>query len=223
MSSMYTKAVGTKFHADGSLRYFPGNTIVSMCTGIEPLYSELVWAQERYKEVTFANKLSFLPPSSFHMTVFDLLCDEVRSPEHWSNQFPTDTPIETTDRILRDKLSDVHFPESIEMSLDEATVTGLKLLPANAAVQKMLADFRTTVANATGIKHPNHDRYRFHITFAYVLQPLNTEEKEEFSRVADVVLARLKETVDPFVIGQPRFVLFDDMGDFQEHLVRRQG
>lgn len=43
---MYTKAVGTKFHPDGTFRHFPGNTVISMCVDVEPLFSELVWAQE---------------------------------------------------------------------------------------------------------------------------------------------------------------------------------
>ena len=59
----YTKAVGTKFHPDGSLRCFPGNTIVSHTE--ESSRPQLIWVQERYNELSFASrKLAFLPPSS---------------------------------------------------------------------------------------------------------------------------------------------------------------
>ncbi len=48
-TSQYTKAVGQKFHKDGSVRRFPGTTVISTLPPSLPIYAGLVDAQERLK------------------------------------------------------------------------------------------------------------------------------------------------------------------------------
>lgn len=221
-NNKYTSAVGTKFHPDGSLRYFPGNTIVSM-TLDEPTYSELVWAQDEFKRLPFASKFSFLPPSSFHMTVFELLCDQVREPAYWSNLIPLDAPLEETDTVFRTLLEDVNFPDRIEMQ-PIGPGLGLSILirlrPANDANADLLQAFRDAVADKAGVRFPNHDSYRYHITLAYNIEHLSEEEKAAFELVAQQVNDRIQTTLSTIVLKGPKFVKFHDMGDFREDLDR---
>ncbi|NLN27118.1 MAG: DUF1868 domain-containing protein [Firmicutes bacterium] len=217
----YTKAVGTKFHPDGSLRYFPGNTIVSHTEGIEPLHSQLIWVQERYNELSFASrKLAFLPPSSFHMTFFELLCDQVRTPEYWSSKLPLDAPLEETDRFFAEVLKDFEFPDQIHMFVYDLNLTTLRLCPVTLEHEALLRAKRDELAELTGIRQPNHNRYRFHITLCYNIIKLTEEEKAEFEEFRMRMLPEVRRRIGTFTLGRPEYVVFSDMGEFRADLVR---
>lgn len=216
----YTSAVGTKFHEDGSLRYFPGNTIVSHTEGIEPLHSELIWVQEQYKQLPFASKLSFLPPSSFHMTFFELLCDQVRKPEFWSSKLPLGAPLEETDRFFEELLKDFPFPDQIQMFVNDLHLTTLRLQPVTLEHEAMLRAKRDELAELTGIRQPNHDRYGFHITLCYNIIKLTEEEKAQFEEFRTRLLPEVQRRIGTFTLGRPEYVVFADMGEFRADLVR---
>lgn len=219
----YTKAVGTKFNEDGSLRRFPGNTVICKTVGIQPLSSELEWAQQQYQQLPFAGKFSFLPPSSFHMTVFDLVCDQVRDPQHWSTLVAADTPIEEVDEVLRRAVQQVIPPAGFTMQIDEPAMgiaLVIRLRAVDAENEVRLRNYRNELANATGIRSPNHDSYGFHISLAYILQPLTEDEKAQFTAICKQVTDRLRKTVGAFELRNPEFVLFNDMGEFQSDLSR---
>ena len=219
--TVYTKAVGTKFHADGSLRRFPGNTIVCHTAHLEPLQSHLVWVQSEYKKLSFANsKLAFLPPSSFHMTFFELLCDEVRRPELWSSKLALDAPLEETDRFFAQVLRGFDFPQEIHMRVDDLHVSTIRLRPKSEEHEAYLRAKRDELAEITGVRQPNHDRYGFHISLAYLLIQLTPEEKDEFEAFRRRLLPLVQERLGIFALEKPEYVLFQDMGAFRADLVR---
>ncbi|NJN16631.1 MAG: DUF1868 domain-containing protein [Oscillochloris sp.] len=74
----YTREVGRKFHPDGSARLFPGNTVICFAAASEPLYQAAVGLQDRLRTTSYGHRFALLPPPSFHMTVIELLCDQVR-------------------------------------------------------------------------------------------------------------------------------------------------
>ncbi len=57
----YTKAVGKKFYKDGSVRRFPGNTVISKILPSLPIYAGLVDAQKRLKAADSMGKYVFFP------------------------------------------------------------------------------------------------------------------------------------------------------------------
>lgn len=210
----YTSAVGSKFHKDGSLRTFPGNTIVSNTEGIEPLHSDLIWIQDQYRKLSFASKLSFMPPPSFHMTFFELLCDQVRKPDYWSKHLSLDAPLEETDSFFASVLGDFAFPETIRMNVDDLKVTSLRLTPVSPEEERLLRQKRDELAGRTGIRMPNHDRYSFHITLDYIIVELTDAEKEEFEAFRQDFLPVVQERLGTVTLGTPEYVLFNDMGRF---------
>lgn len=218
----FTNAVGTKFHEDGNLRHFPGNTIISHTRGIEPLHSHLIWIQDQYKQLSFAtSKLSFLPPPSFHMTFFELLCDQVRKPEVWSSKLPLDAPLEETDRFFADALHSFDFPTDIHMRIDDLALTTIRLSPVSEEHEAFLRGKRDELAEATGVRQPKHDQYGFHISMSYNLVQLTQEEKDEFQAFRERMLPVVQEKVGRFTLGTPEYVVFSDMGEFRADLVRR--
>lgn len=217
--TQFMPVVGQKFHEDGSLRYFPGSTIICDLTYDDAVLTELIWAQDQFKKLPFAHKFGFLPPSSFHMTVFDLICDQVRDEKHWSSIIPLDMPIEASDEVLRQVVSKAHPPANFTMQFVASfmrTVIGLELRPANDDTATQLRRYREEVSQLTGIRFPNFDTYKFHISLAYYLVRLTPAEEEALKQVQAEVDARLSKTLQTINTGTPKFTLFNDMGAFKE-------
>lgn len=154
------------------------------------------------------------------MTLFDLVCDQVRTPEHWTAKLDLDTPLPEVDRCFADLLKDYPFPTRINMALADFSPTGLQLRPATDAEANLLTQVRNELSILTGVRHPNHDRYIFHITVAYVLQELTQEEKDEFAAFRLKLLEEWSKPLRTFTLGRPLYVLFEDMGEFAPDLVR---
>lgn len=216
MSREYTKHVGTKFYADGKVRTFPGNSIICRLEEHHELRQELAWVQQQFKNLPFAYKYGFLPPESFHMTVFELVCDQVRKPEYWSKYLPLDAPLEKTDVFFREQLSELKFSTDFTMEFAELRVGGgisVALVPDHKTKSEIRA-FRDELAHLTGIRQPNHAGYVFHITLAYNLILLDQDEREEVNRLGSQLDTRLRESIAVVEPDLPRLVYFEDMFSF---------
>lgn len=111
-----------------------------------------------------------------HMTVIELLCDQNRLPEYWSQNLPLDLPIDEVSDYFGEKLG--HFPllnEMIVMKTIGMASQNILLEPADNASAKRLEDIRRDVSERAGVKFPNHDNYQFHISVGYLREPLTEE------------------------------------------------
>src|SRR5262245_53622902 len=86
---------GGKFNPDGSVRRFPGNTIIFHLSTDSPLQ---VLLRALYNKLDNAADLrhlyTLLPPDSWHMTIFEGVCDEVRRPGYWPSDLPMNASLE---------------------------------------------------------------------------------------------------------------------------------
>lgn len=214
----YTADVGRKFHKDRTVRTFPGNTIICF---VDPkvhqtIYEESVWAQEQLKAMRCADKYGFLPPSSLHMTVLDLITDEIRSPERWSSHIPLDLPLEDTDQYFIEALKDeapfqVTFDIGYEHMREQAT---LAVAPINAESERSIWAFRNRMADLTGVRAPDFSSYGFHISLAYNLIELDAYDIRERDETFLKIDERLTETFGIFETDPPVLTFFDDMFKF---------
>lgn len=221
----YTPSVGTKYHPDGTVRRFPGCSIVCRLSPLMPQYARLEWVQAYSKDEFFAKKLAFLPPDSFHMTVFDLICDQRRVPDSWSDSIALDAPLAEAEATITAALEELDIPtRRFRMRFGGLgpfhTTLHVLLDPADWATRKALASFREEIFRVTGVRHATHDDYRFHVSLAYLLRPLSTQDKSDFLSFTAEVEARLESVFSILRLGQPELVLFDDMHDFV-HAPRR--
>lgn len=224
----YTPSVGTKFHADGAVRRFPGCSIVCRLSPLMPQFARLEWVQAYSRDEFFAKKLAFLPPDSFHMTVFDLICDQRRVPENWSEMIPLDAPLNEVESTITLALESLEFPRRrLRMRFGGLgpfhTTLHVLLDPADWATRKALAGLREEISRVTGVRHPTHDGYRFHVSLAYLLQPLSTQDKSDFLSYTAEIESRLEAVFSTLRLGQPELVLFEDMHDFVEPPRRETG
>lgn len=216
---IYTKNVGQKYHADGSVRHFPGNTIICMVDTGTKLYEELVKVRDMLQEMKCVNKFTFMPPSSYHMTAIEGVCDQVRKQEYWTKFLPLDTPLEEVDKFFIERYSTVAKPESFSMKFDHIRIASgitLRLFPETDKVAQALKSFRDDVSEKLGLRFPDHDNYGFHISLAYNIIQLNDADKTEINEMSQKVDAYLKENLSVFKISSPRLLRFENMFKFSE-------
>jgi len=177
----YTSSVGQKFNPDGSTREFPGNTVLCHVPRDSTVFDLLLELRQKAERQPWARKFSFLPPPSYHMTVFDGVCDQVREQAHWSSQLPLDAPLEEVDDLLREAWLKAKPPQVIRMQYRRFYATGgyltLYLKAASPEVNRGLRNYRDKLSDAIGIRHPNHTFYAFHITLAYGIEVLTPFEQ----------------------------------------------
>jgi len=214
----YAPAVGSKFYEDGRVRQFPGNTIICFADPQSPAYQEAEWVQHQLELQPYGDKFALLPPSSFHMTVFELICDQVREPNKWSSALALDAPLEETDQYFIETVATVTPPHNFRMRFDQLHIgtsgLSLGLLPADEETATVLRQYRDDVANATGVRSPDHDTYGFHLSLGYGIIALNELETHQLRQFAKHVNQRLNRTFGIFDTGQPILTFFDDMFSF---------
>ncbi|MFC5430525.1 DUF1868 domain-containing protein [Paraburkholderia denitrificans] len=216
-----THHIGKKFNIDGSVRRFPGNTIICHIPMLTVLSRGLMTVRDRVRISPFGHKFTFLPPSSYHMTVFDCMLDERRGPGHWPKDLPADASINDGTKFLVERLRtldlliDAPFRIRIGSSGIQTSLTSLTLVPEPESEQRLRA-LRDAMSERFGITAPDHATYLFHTTVSYPIEELDDETPCYRVLWLDVV-AELAERIGTFELGAPEFCTFNDMFAFETH------
>jgi len=222
----YTFHVGEKFEADGSLRRYPGSTVICFTDSASAFYQAGEQVQAQLMAQPYGHKFACLPPSSFHMTVFSLICHERNIPDQWAAELPLDATLAESDEFFIPRVQAVPAPNNFRMVMTYLGGSGLSfvLSPADAETDLALWDYRQRLSVASGVRYPDHDSYRFHMTLAYNLIKLNDEETHAFAQWRRELGERLRGALGVLELGAPQLTLFDDMGAFypldQRHLLQ---
>ncbi|MBK8022074.1 MAG: DUF1868 domain-containing protein [Chloroflexi bacterium] len=216
MSESYTMHVGEKFNADGSTRPFPGVTIICFADPASAIYRAGEALQAELRALSYAHKFALLPPPSFHMTVFSLICDYRRIPEEWSSRLPLDAPLAQADQFFIDTVAQVPPPSNFRMLLTFLGGWGLsmRLTPADQDSYKSLRTYRQQIAAATGVRYPDHDTYEFHLSLAYKLITLTDDERRHYADLRRAWGDDLRCQIGVFDTGKPILTFFEDMFAF---------
>lgn len=221
----YPPDVGGKFDPDGRPHPFAGNTIVCHLDQQGERSAAFDALLDLYREapaLPFARKVGWLPPSSYHVTIFGGANDRPRLKTTWPADLPLDLPMAECDRLLGERLRDFKLdcalPIRLKVDLDQvqdpARPLTLLLLPVDAAEEAKLRGLRDRLSRRLAIRSPSHDAYRFHVSLGYPIAWFTDAEKAAFATVwrrwAHAVAAR-----SPVIeLGAPEYCLFDDMFAF---------
>ena len=171
-----TKGEG-KFDNDGNPLHWPGCTIICPIQENSLVSSLLAEVQENFKEIAPNRKYTFLPQSSFHMTLFDCCNVSTFKTSYWPDSIQDTQNYLEIANILSDRLKNYQFPNSLAVRLNKFFGGFSTLLtPYSSKDEEILRNCRDDLSNLLGIKFENHLRYTFHITLAYILEPLTLEE-----------------------------------------------
>lgn len=208
-------AVGQKFQADGVVMPFPGNTFICHIDEASVAHAALSAAQQRLMAGPCHRAFSFLPPSSFHMTVFEGVTDLARSAPEWPRTLPSDAPVSAVTEAFMVATQGLALPRDISIKLD--TIFGgfsVRVSGATDEEEHRLRGARSTLREATGIHKPDFESYGFHITLGYLLRWLAPEEAELVLNLSDEVANALIDTVPTMTLKEVTFCTFDDMHAF---------
>ena len=220
----YGKDIGKKFYEDGTVRHYPGNTVVADIVPGCSAYDVMLRLRQLLIEEGLSQYFVLLPEDSYHMTLIRGLNDQVRTDAYWPAALPKDAPMTRVDDYISTAIARAGLPGPVRMRFDRVNVSAscctVRLVPADEAQAQLLQRFRDCAADAIGLRLPGHDNYRFHISLGYVRV---VPEGDDAQKLED-----LKVKMDALLAGQPEFTTtapymayYDDMLAFSPKRIPR--
>lgn len=213
-------AVGSRFHSNGKVREFKGNTVLCRI----PLESRLSQLLRRYQkcfaESPIGASMAFLPPASFHMTLFQGLNDQARTKDRWSPSIPIDQPIEDVHAHYVQALSSVKLSKHFLMKSigfiqsRKSGGIGLNLAGSNDEEAAKLIAARSCLAAAMNLKARLKTPYRFHISMAYQIRLMSPGEQAILQSLAKQLSEVAICDLPSLSLSNPEFCTFDNMRRF---------
>ncbi|KAK0731058.1 RNA ligase/cyclic nucleotide phosphodiesterase [Lasiosphaeris hirsuta] len=222
----YPLGVPSKFDPDGNVQPFAGNTIVAHLPPSDKLYTSLLSLHAKLAASPLAHLFALLPPPSWHMTVFEGVCDRVRMPGLWPSDLPLNTPLEQVTAHFEEKLTafDV-VNEDWEQPPYRLTVTGFSPLFVGIGVSLRLGtleeearfrSLRDRLSKTLLIRAAHHDNYDLHLSLAYFVRYPDEQQKAE---LLQLLTDHLNGGMPwKFELGAPEFCTFENMYRFDRLL-----
>ncbi len=163
--------------------------------------------------------LAFTPIPSLHMTVFQGVIEYRRDWPYWPKDMPEVCSIAEMTAFYRKKLESFPKLPAFFMQVTRITPLGLTLEGATPEDKRIVAEWRNAFADAFGYRHPDHETYEFHITFAYIKRWFDPDCLPRWQRMLDECLEDLRSTVPVLELRPPAFCEFSDMKHFEELIV----
>ena len=220
------KNIGTKFNADGTVRRFPGNTIISMVNHGKDIFAHFLHIRALLEASRAAACVTLLPLDSIHMTVIEGVCDQVRREGYWTSLLPLDCPLSATDALFEARFAELAPLGPVALRMSHVVCTGailLRMEPVTPEDAARLSAYRGAASAALGLRFPNHDSYRFHITLGYFTREPSPEQEQalgEFCAQADRYIAQHDILMQA---EEPQLTFFDSMFRFEPHRIPRDG
>lgn len=212
---------GTRYDAAGTFLVEPGNTVICRLMPDAPSTEALLALRSQLTSIPgAADHLAFTAPASLHMTLFQGVVEYRRKVPFWPRDLPLETPIEDMTDLFLARLS--HFqapPPVLRMTPVALAPSGLTLAPLDDESDECLRLWRDRLAALLGYRHPDHDTYRYHITFAYFRSWLPDYIGGLWQGLLDDLLEELQQTTPVIGLAAPAFCAFETMNHFEELLV----
>ena len=211
--------LGTRYDTAGNFLLEPGNTVVCHLVEGSPSQQVVIEVRERMLAMPDADRLAFTPISSLHMTLFQGIIEYRRRLPYWPSGIPLDTSIDGMTRLYLERLQGFEGHGPFKIKVVEVVPTGLTVAGASEQDRRILKAWRDALSVPFGYRHPDHDSYVFHITFAYQVRRLADERAAAWRDLFDESLSFLEREAPVIELTPPAFCSFTDMKHFEELLV----
>jgi hypothetical protein len=217
----YPTGVPDKFDPDGNVQHFPGNTIIIHLSNTSELYASLMILYDTLSQKSSVSHLyTLLPPSSWHMTVFEGVVDKIRKPGYWPANLALDAPLEECTQLYEKELSSFSLATPLPYNLTipgyQALVNGIALdIQPQSTSDVVLRNLRDRLSEVLQIKQRDHETYGFHVSVAYFLRYPDDDQKNELMRI---LMNDFVKFPNNFELGRPEFCRFEDMFAFERIL-----
>ncbi|MGL4405733.1 MAG: DUF1868 domain-containing protein [Notoacmeibacter sp.] len=208
-------AVGQKFSETGAVLPFVGNTFICHIPKDSEAFLALTDASLALQNGPLGDAFTFLPASSFHMTVFEGITDANRKEETWPKGISLDAEVvEVTDSFEK---SIQHLALPSQQSIRPTGLFGgfsVSVTGSSSQDENSLRQSRILLRGATQIQRADFEEYGFHITLAYLLRWLTTDEAELVMDHSDMVFDRLLKRCTQIALNEIEFCTFENMHQF---------
>ncbi|WP_192180602.1 DUF1868 domain-containing protein [Mesorhizobium amorphae] len=211
--------LGTRYDRSGNFLFEPGNTVVSHLVSGSPSEAAVIEVRNRMRALPDADRLAFTPISSLHMTLFQGIIEYRRRLPYWPQDVPLDTSIDDMTRLYLERLQGFEPCPPFRIRAIGITPNGLTVAGATAEDERILSAWRDALSVPFGYRHPDHDAYVFHITFAYQIRRLADERASAWQELFADCLSLFEREAPVIELRPPAFCAFRDMKHFEELLV----
>lgn len=207
---------GGKFAPDGAVQYWPGNTFVCHINRKSAAFEAIRELQEEVKKSEFNRFFTFLPPPSFHMTIYQGLSPTSSPGSGWPEGIPEGLSRDEVTAIVAERVDRLSLPNSFRIKMDELycgysiTVSG-----ADDREEDSLRDARAALRDATGITFADFHDYVFHITLAYQIDWISEKSAKELLSFSAEIGGKLADSIGTIELGPIEFCNFDTMHHFE--------
>ena len=210
------KGTENKFDQKGNPLSFPGCTIICNIPLNTDLSNQIISFQNNIENFNPKKTYFYLPPSSFHMTLFDCCNLNTKNTNYWPSDIDPDMDYKDIAVELNKKIENYNFPKEFNLKLK--TFFGgfsIILTPFSEKDEKILRNCRDELSKLLKIKFENHQRYTFHITLAYILRQLNETEIKNLIEFNKQLLSDFNKKFPKITFTKPEMCTFKDMLEFK--------
>ncbi|WHO73697.1 DUF1868 domain-containing protein [Rhizobium sp. BT03] len=211
--------LGSRYRKVGGFLPEAGNTIVCHTEKGSRTQTALIEAREKYLAMPEARQFLFTPISSLHMTLFEGAIETRRRQDCWPVDLPLETPIADMTELMAARLEGFSMAAPFKVAVVEARPSGLLVDGATENDRKVMRAWRDAFADLLGYRQPNHENYKFHMTFAYAIERLEDEALPRWQAMLDEVAEDIRRKAPVFELTPPAFCVFEDMNHFHELLI----
>lgn len=210
--------LGSRYNEAGNFLNDPGNTVVCHLRKGSATEAALLAVRERIRRKA-VNSMAFTAPASLHMTLFQGVLDRRRSPSYWPEGVALDTSVHAITELFAKRL--VGFEPGPALTVEAVAVlpSGIIVDGVTPADRHALADWRNRLADLFGYRHPDHDSYEFHITYAYPISWIASTELDSWQALLDEALVFIRLAAPILELNAPALCSFEDMNRFDELVI----
>ncbi|MBQ9301181.1 MAG: DUF1868 domain-containing protein [Clostridia bacterium] len=215
----YQENIGNKFDRQGNVRYFPGNTVISFIQHDSPAFGLVREIRGILQESEAGDCFCYLPDDSIHMTVIQGVCDQHRKAQLWTKLLPLNAPLEQVDKLFEERFAQVQPLGNVRMrtaGLKADETYGIYLQPETDLDAQRLLRYRDDVSAKLGVRFPDHDSYRYHISICYGVRTPTAEQNRTLDKFEKSINARLEAQPSTFDIAEPNLTYFRSMFRFEK-------
>ncbi len=205
-----------KFDDKGNPLSFPGCTIICNIPLNTDLSNEIINFQKKIENFNPKKTYFYLPPSSFHMTLFDCCNLNTKNTNYWPSNIDPNMDYKNVAIELNKRIKDYIFPEELNLKL-KMFFGGYSIIlePFSEKDEKILRNCRDELSSLLKIKFENHQRYTFHITLAYILRELSQIEIKNLIEYNKQLYFDFSKKFPKITFTKPEMCTFKDMLEFK--------
>ena len=205
-----------KFDHNGKPLPFPGCSIISKIPLKSDLFYEIKLLQLKYKDLSPEKAYTYLPATSFHMTLFDCCNVNTVNTPYWPKKIVEDNNYTKIAYVLSKRIKKYIFPDKFDLKLKKLFGGYSIILEGNTNKdEKIIRGCRNKLSDLLGIRFENHDTYTFHITLAYILRKLKGDEIEKLIKTNSRLREMFVKNFPIIRIEKPVLCTFENMYEFK--------